>query len=263
MAHARLNLARMLSWIEQKLDAGQPTPTDAEICELFGFDSTESARTLLAELADAGKITIKGYGPDRRIALGRAKGAIASVGRVAPAVKKADVEVERAAARIAEIVQRGRKSSKAVVAENAAALLKTVATAPAEPKPAPRSEKEAVMPAKSIQIPASADDVIVAIEEHARKHDVSLGLATASLVKRGMSVVGGFDISEVPPAQPTAAMAIDQLELGALLAEIVRRVDEQARAPDLSLELADMTARAEAAEVQLAQVKAKVETLFA
>ncbi|EZP57243.1 hypothetical protein [Sphingomonas sp. RIT328] len=147
MAHAKLNLARMLSWIEQRLDAGQATPTDADICALFGFDSTESARTLLAELADAGKITIKGYGPDRSIALGRSKRAIAGVGRVAPTVKKADADVDRAAARLTEIVRRCRKPAAAVVAENAAALLKTVNPKPARPKPEAPMPKEVPMPA--------------------------------------------------------------------------------------------------------------------
>ena len=250
MAHARLNLARMLSWIEQKLDAGQPTPTDAEICGLFGFDSTESARTLLAELADAGKITIKGYGPDRRIALGRAKGAITGVGRVAPAVKKADVDVDRAAARIAEIVQRGSKTSKALVAENAAALLKTVATAPAQQRPVPPIEKEAVMPAKSIQIPASADDVIVAIEEHAREHDVSLGLATASLIKRGMST-GAFEPG--PRVAAPAPMTIDDLcqQLRDLFAARDQSAVDEANARAEAAE-----ARAATAEEKLAQARA-------
>lgn len=250
MAHAKLNLARMLSWIEQRLDTGHATPTDAEICELFGFDSTEAARTLLAELADAGKITIKGYGADRRIALGRAKGAIASVGRVVPAVKKADVQVERAAARIAEIVQRGRKTSKAVVAENAAALLKTVATAPAQQRPAPPIEKEAVMPAKSIQIPASADDVIVAIEEHAREHDVSLGLATASLIKRGMSTAR---LDPCPRNAGEAAMTID--DLCQYLRDMFATRD-QAAIDEANARAEAAEARASTAEEKLAQARA-------
>lgn len=171
MAHAKLNLVRMLSWIEQRLDTGHATPTDAEICELFGFDSTESARTLLAELADAGKITIKGYGPDRRIALGRSKGAIAGVGRVAPTVKKADADVDRAAARLAEIVRRGRKPAAAVVAENAAALLKTVNSKPAPSKPEAPMPKEVPMPAdknartvKAVA-PASIEDLCEQLRE--------------------------------------------------------------------------------------------------
>jgi hypothetical protein len=246
MAHAKLNLVRMLSWIEQRLDTGHATPTDAEICELFGFDSTESARTLLAELADAGKITIKGYGPDRRIALGRSKGAIAGVGRVAPAVKKADADVDRTAARLAEIVRRGRKPAAAVVAENAAALLKTVNPKPARSKPEAPMPKEVPMPAKTIQLPASASRAIEAIEAHAKHNDVSLGAAAAHLVDRAMATPAAA------PLNPTPATIDDLCEQ---LRELFATRDQDA--VDAAVKRAEIAEnRATVAEHKLAQAKA-------
>lgn len=251
MAHSRLNLNTMFDWVERCLADGQPTPPDAAICERFGFDSTESARTLLAELADAGRITIRGHRDDRVITLGRSKAAAVPAARVEPAVRKSDAEVERAAARIAEIVGRGRKPAKAVVAENAAALLKTVVTKPVQSKPAPSTKKEAAMPAKTIQLPASADDVIAAIEAHAAKNDVSLGLATASLVKRGMSVVGSFELDAAPSAQASAT--IDGLcdQIRALFA-----ARDQSAILALEAERDSAVVRAAEAEAKIGQMKA-------
>lgn len=70
MAHAKINLQRMLGWIEDCIDDGSASPTDHEICDLFGFDSTEQARTLLAELTDQGKISIDWKAEPRVITLG-------------------------------------------------------------------------------------------------------------------------------------------------------------------------------------------------
>ena len=60
MAHPNIRKQQMLAWIEECLDASMPCPGDASICERFNLTSTESARTLLAELADAGRFTIRG-----------------------------------------------------------------------------------------------------------------------------------------------------------------------------------------------------------
>lgn len=256
MAHSRLNLNAMFDWIERCLADGQPTPLDAAICDRFGFDSTESARTLLAELADAGRITIRGHRDDRVIALGRSKSVAVPASRAEPPVRKADPDAEHTSARIAEIVGRGRKPAKAVVAENAAALLKTVATKPAQPKPAPSNEKEADVPAKTIQLPASADDVIALIEAHAKKNDVSLGLATVSLVKRGLSS-GAFEPGAGTASVEVAAeQAVEQLDIDVLVGELTRRLSAAALSTDLGDQLSAMTARAEAAEAKLAQMKA-------
>lgn len=251
MAHSRLNLNAMYDWIERCLMDGKPTPLDAAICERFGFDSTESARTLLAELADAGRITIRGHRDDRTITIGRSKSTAAPAARAEPPVRKADAVVERTSARIAEIVGRGRKPAKAVVAENAAALLATFAIKPAQPKPAPSIDKEVVMPAKTILLPASADDVIELIEAHAKKNDLSLGLATASLIKRGMSI-GTFGPGAAPASSPT----VEALDIDVLVAELSRRLLAASQASALDEQLTAMTARAEAAEGKLAQMKA-------
>jgi len=70
VSHTQFNLARMLSWIELAVETGALAPSDAEICDLFDFTSTEQARTLLADLADQGKIRIDWKAEPRTISLG-------------------------------------------------------------------------------------------------------------------------------------------------------------------------------------------------
>lgn len=115
MAHSKLNRTKMLDWIERCLAQAAGTPTDREIVEHFGFASTEQARTLLAELADAGKITIAGYGDTRRITLGRAKSAHVRISRPEPTVAHEDPVVTAGFEKIKAIITRGAKPAPASV----------------------------------------------------------------------------------------------------------------------------------------------------
>lgn len=119
------------------------------------------------------------------------------------------------------------------------------------------AEKEVSMPAKSIQIPASADDVIAAIEAHARDHDVSLGLATASLIKRGMSV-GAYEPGDRMAV--TTPATIEDL-LGQVRDLFATRDEAAVDAANTARDDAEQRAeaaekRAAAAEIKLAQAKA-------
>lgn len=239
----------MLDWIETNLREGIAAPDDGAICERFGFDSPEQARTLLAELADAGKITIKGYGPTRSIALGRVRAALAAVGRVQPPVTRADPDVERTAARLAEIVQRGR-SARVVIAENASTLLAAVTPPPPAPPKPPK--KETVMPAKSITLPASATAAFGAIEALAKRDDIALGHAATILIERGAARAEPVAAVPVAPADP---LSIETL-LDLIRELFVERPDQSA---DLAAAIARADAadaRAQAAEEKLSQAKA-------
>jgi len=143
MAHAKLNLSRMYDWIERNIELDVAQPTDADIMRLFGFDNAESARTLLAELADAGRITIKGYGETRTIALGRVKSTPVPAPRPMPSAKKADPAVDDGVAKIAAIVARGGNVGSARAAQ-AASALQSVRTKPVPSKtPAVKSVPKA------------------------------------------------------------------------------------------------------------------------
>ncbi|MFZ3483895.1 hypothetical protein [Sphingomonas sp. 3-13AW] len=103
MKHSTLNKRLMLEWIHDCADAGSAMPTDAAIMERFGFGSEEIARTLLADLADAKSIQIRGAGRDREILLPESvvkPFRTSSVERLPRTVRRADPEVERLAALI-------------------------------------------------------------------------------------------------------------------------------------------------------------------
>lgn len=118
--------------------------------------------------------------------------------------------------------------------------------APIVPHPA---NEESDMPAKTVCLPASAGSAIACLEAHAQSMGLTLGAAAADLIERGAG-----------PAAIGSPVSLELAQLGihALVAEICRRVDEQDRVPDLTDALADMTARAEAAEGRIAQMKALI-----
>jgi hypothetical protein len=250
MAHSRFALTTMYDWIEARVTAGEPAPTDGEIFQRFSFHSLESARTLLAELADAGRITIKGYGDTRKVTLGRQRHALEPVERPVPTVAKADPVVDATTARIAGILNRGRKPARAVVAENAAKLLSTVTTpaAPAAAQPA----KEPVMAGKSFMLPATATSAIAAIEALAKSDDISLGHAAAVLIGRG---------AQPAPAAAAAIPAEHVPSVDTIVADIGRvfaDLSSQAARPDQSADLAAAIERAEAAEARATEAEGKV-----
>ncbi|WP_242183266.1 hypothetical protein [Sphingomonas sp. CARO-RG-8B-R24-01] len=152
MAHARIIQQQMLDWIGNSIALRSALPTDAQIVDRFNLPGVESARSLLADLADAGEITIKGFGPSRTITMGRNARSFEAAPRPTPAVvariggKRADdekVQIDTTAARIRAIVARG----KAAVAEPAAAVI-----------PAPVSDPVAV---EVVPVPPPETPVVV------------------------------------------------------------------------------------------------------
>lgn len=253
MAHAKLNLQRMYEWIEARVGVSDPTPTDAEIMQHFGFDSPESARTLLAELADAGRISIKGYGLDRVITLGRTTSTPAATPRPTPTVRKPDPVVEAGLAKIAAIVGRGGGAKAARAAQAGEALT----AAHAKPLPASRPSnvpapgpvavatiKEPVlMPAKTIQLPSSALTAIEAVEALAAKNSITIGGAAALLIEQGLV--------SASVERPVSTIGTIMADLNTLFEDLARRADR----PDQSEALAAAVARAEAAERKLGALR--------
>ncbi|MGC5796479.1 hypothetical protein [Sphingomonas sp. NFX23] len=227
MAHAKLNLSRMYDWIERNRNLDVVQPTDADIMQLFGFDSPESARTLLAELADAGRITIKGYGESRTIALGRIKSELTPAPRPMPSAKRADPVVDAGIAKIAAIVARGGNAGTARAVQAAAVLksaqLKQTPSTPrptkavtTRPVPVPPIKEPVKMPAKPARTPAPA-------------------------------------ATPIPPFSPPAAV----FALDTLFDMIRERFDER---PDQSAELAAAIERAEATERRAKQVEERAKS---
>lgn len=256
MAHAKLNLQRMFDWIEGCVARGNPLPTDANIMQYFGFESPESARTLLAELADAGRISIHGYGAERTIEIGRVKCPLPIAARPTPAVRTADPAVDSCLAKISAIIARGPSAGAARAVQASAALkeigTKRVPIAKAEkakpivtPAPAPPKKEAPVMPAKSLQLPASAIVAIDAVETYAKSNDVSMGAAAAHLIEGGLTA----------PARAVPA-TVEFMSIDQLLTAIKTRFEDILNLPDRSDEVAALTTRAEAAERKLEAMRA-------
>lgn len=249
MAHSRLALTTMFDWIERCLLDGAALPDDAAICERYNFASTESARTLLAELADAGRITIRGYGPTRTITIGRSKPGVVRAERPQPPVQTADASVDRVAARIAEIIARGRRRSPAV----------TPVKQPEAPPPISR-EEQAMPASKSITFVATGE-VLDKIKE-LTAGGASNNKAALELVEAGMRV-----LQKAQQPIPAASTACADLSTEALLDMLRQRLDvpqvdqaavqaAEARARDADAEAERQRQRAETAETKLAAVRA-------
>lgn len=122
MAHPRIIQQQMLDWIKNSLSLRSALPTDAQIVDRFNLTGVESARSLLADLADAGEITIKGFGATRTITIGRKARTFEAAARPTPAVvtrvggkrtTDEQVQIDMTAARIREIVERRKQPATA------------------------------------------------------------------------------------------------------------------------------------------------------
>ena len=102
------------------------------------------------------------------------------------------------------------------------------------------------MPGKTIQLPANAVSAIEAIERLADKKNITIGGAAALLIEQTLVA----DVATAPP------LALADVSVSDLLAEIGHRLEEAEAASDRTAEIAALTARAEAAEGALARIKA-------
>lgn len=118
LRHRQIDKLNMLDWIRDCAETEKRMPTDGEIMERFGFTHPEQARTLLADLSDAGKITIFGTGEDREILLGRVRPSQrASVERPVPSVVRPEARPANArkagAERISDILRNVKAKASA------------------------------------------------------------------------------------------------------------------------------------------------------
>lgn len=131
--------------------------------------------------------------------------------------------------------------------------------APRLARPAPDKESEP-MPGKTISLPASETAAIAAVEARAKQLDSTIWLAASDLIVAGAQTINGENAPPVSPVEgidpatlpPIAQMMLEHdFSIDALFAALLGRIN----APDLSAELAAMTARAEQAEAKLACLK--------
>ncbi len=114
------------------------------------------------------------------------------------------------------------------------------------PTPGPAPTKEDVVSPKSIQLPASAQTAIQAVERHAQSNVLSLGAAAAELIERGLT-----------PA-PAAEMPMPAVDFDTLIDLLRARFADR---PDQSADLAAAVERAEAAEARAAAAEGRLNKL--
>jgi hypothetical protein len=113
--HSQIDRANLLDWLRDCAEHEKPMPSDEAIADRFGYAAIESARTLLADLADRGEISI---GRDRVIEINQVKPARAvGTERALPKTvtrpkrrkrAKSVISEEEGLDRIRAIVQRSR-----------------------------------------------------------------------------------------------------------------------------------------------------------
>lgn len=204
MQHTSLNRSRMLDWLRDLEEQGEPAPSDTEIAERFGFENPEAARTLLADIADRGEIVIKGTGPDRKITIGLTRTSYSHSTVVpAPAVRRQSASTDAGVQRILDIVNRSKNAAPEPVAE---AISAPVVPAPAPP-PAP-APKRAVIVENAASGPMRQAAFRITPAEHAQlsaraeAEDSSVSAVCQQIVR---AVLAGQD--------PTPEVRLDEVRL--------------------------------------------------
>lgn len=112
MSFARIIYTLALDLIGTRIGAGESSPTDEEFARHCGLDDTAPVRSLLADLADRGDITMRGTGGNRVILLGRQRSTPVAATRPIPSVRKPaptdDAVIEAGLAKIKAALARGK-----------------------------------------------------------------------------------------------------------------------------------------------------------
>jgi hypothetical protein len=118
------------------------------------------------------------------------------------------------------------------------------------PTPAPALPMEDTVNPKSIQLPATAQAAIKAVEQHAQRNVLSLGAAAAELIERGLQ--------PAPASVPETPVETPVIDFETLIELLRARFDDR---PDQSAALAEATARADAAEARATAAETRLTKL--
>ena len=135
MAYPKIIQQGLLDWIAGRISNGEPTPTDQEIISRFGMSGAEAARSLLADLADGGKITIKGFGANRIITLGQTKTAFIPSRPISRSALQPRAPVEDRVAMMRRVLADKKPDVQPPVAPAPSRPEKTLIAAPPAPSP--------------------------------------------------------------------------------------------------------------------------------
>lgn len=217
MKHSVLHKRGMLEWVQICADEGRPMPDDAAIMDRFGFATPELARTLLADLADAGRIRVRGAGAARTIEIGARPPSVIARAIAEPAVRRpvAPTRIDLIRSAAARLAARGAAGAAradvspivppvAVAAAPAAAPVVAPAPAPVKDRPMPTAPVLPVLvrpaaPGEKRQVTFTATGVVLdRLIAAAVAADSGIGPATLAIVTR--AVMTGP--AAAPPPEP-------------------------------------------------------------
>ena len=118
------------------------------------------------------------------------------------------------------------------------------------PAPAPAPVMEDSVNPKSIQLPATAQTAIRAVEKHAQRNVLSLGAAAAELIERGLQ--------PAPTPTPDTPVETPVIDFDTLIELLRARFADR---PDQTAALTEATNRAELAEARATAAEAKLTKL--
>lgn len=114
---------QLMDWIRKCHVEGTAMPSDANIMERFGLFTQEAARSILAELADEGGISIKWANGERAIKLGRKELALTRAPALPATPKKRGTSLDDGTDKIMAII--GRKTRAVEIAREVDAEAQT------------------------------------------------------------------------------------------------------------------------------------------
>lgn len=183
--HSALNRGLMFDWLKDLDDTGDRCPSDDAIMERFDFDTPEQARTLLADLADKGLITVRGAGADRVVTIGKEAHRPAPAARPVPSVVKQPPSVDAGVAKIMSIVGRAPEPvpTAPAFAEEWRDEHKLV---PAKLKPTPVSLPDPPRTRFQVNLKVSADQ-FGHLTTMAEAEDIAVGRVALRFFEQGMA----------------------------------------------------------------------------
>ena len=117
MSHPKMRQQQMLEWIRTVIERRLPMPSDAAIAEHFNLPGVESARGLLADLAERKQIFVDWNEPGRPISLDPPARPAFKTPTPMPELGRRDAAVDRTAKKIVGILRRGPRTDAAAVVE--------------------------------------------------------------------------------------------------------------------------------------------------
>jgi hypothetical protein len=221
-------ISAAFAWLEQTATNGTATPTDDQIVERYRLTSVDAARSLLATLAEQGKITLMGAGRERQIIIGKPErkpfvGERPTRVIVTPAAREAKKDTRSNVDKMREIAKSRLASARADLGAP------PKATPAPEPKPAPvapavaKAADDAAAAAGrkqiSFYVPAAAHLQIV---RRANGRSVAAYMADEVLAMLS-GTAQPTNVKPMVPAEVTAAAIRDDMPVAAFVRMLIAR----------------------------------------